>query len=709
MERGVFANEQVLAYDGGKVARGLFLPGAQPKTQGKTNRQAVCPDSNTMKRSILLFPLFVVLSASFAFAQDPQPTETPRIVGEVTVTAKTANSDLLYKELKANSIDQNSFSDCVQVTGLSLKKDRGVFVFKSGTVCFRTPIKGRNTGAVFIGEGEFHLTPPNEMEKKSLSIFVETGEVNEQFGQLVMIFTDKTEDDIKNSPGAKPTNAASAPEARDLFRDKETLLKKQFRQNISSRILADLYTPDRPGFFTAFIEGRSNGKLVYTIDPLGIADVYPEQVALVSYAETTRGVWTAFHLQGEYDKGTANSWTDRRVYDITKHELDTTIQGAKLIVRDVMTLQMRVPNVRFLPFDLFSSLRVKSVRVEDNSEIDYVQENKDEDADFGVILPAAPEPGKPFKLTVEYEGGDALAQAGSGNYILIPRSTWYPNNPNTAFGDRAEFDFIFHYPKRFTLIATGSRVGGDEIADDLKTSKWSTNGTNIAVAGFNYGDFKELDITDETTGLTLECFANKELPNQMKDLQQRVDQGGAGGNLSEITAGSLNTTAGLKVVLNDAQNSTRIYTNYFGKLPYSRIAMTQQPAGNFGQAWPTLIFMPYFAYMDATQRTQLFGIRGGTNGFWHEVAPHEVAHQWWGHTVGWTSYHDQWMSEGFAQFSTSLFIQYVKKDIGKFTDFWEDQRKLIVEPSPATGSTQPKRAAALHSGSSIPRAVISCI
>ena len=33
--------------------------------------------------------------------------------------------------------------------------------------------------------------------------------------------------------------------------------------------------------------------------------------------------------------------------------------------------------------------------------------------------------------------------------------------------------------------------------------------------------------------------------------------------------------------------------------------------------------------------------------------------------VGWDSYHDQWMSEGFAEFSTSLYVQYrACKDIG---------------------------------------------
>jgi aminopeptidase N len=139
----------------------------------------------------------------------------------------------------------------------------------------------------------------------------------------------------------------------------------------------------------------------------------------------------------------------------------------------------------------------------------------------------------------------------------------------------------------------------------------------------------------------------------------------------------------------DAQNSTRIYNAFFGKVPYSRIAMTQQPAGFFGQAWPTLIFMPYTALLDTTQRSQLMGTRGGTNNFFRYVQPHEIAHQWWGHTVGWDSYHDQWMSEGFSEFSASLYVQFVRRDMGKFIDFWEDQRRLIVEASPATRNRKP--------------------
>jgi len=38
------------------------------------------------------------------------------------------------------------------------------------------------------------------------------------------------------------------------------------------------------------------------------------------------------------------------------------------------------------------------------------------------------------------------------------------------------------------------------------------------------------------------------------------------------------------------------------------------------------------------------------------VTAHEVAHQWWGHQVGWRSYHDAWLSEGFAEFTSGLVL-----------------------------------------------------
>ena len=41
---------------------------------------------------------------------------------------------------------------------------------------------------------------------------------------------------------------------------------------------------------------------------------------------------------------------------------------------------------------------------------------------------------------------------------------------------------------------------------------------------------------------------------------------------------------------------------------------------------------------------------------------HELAHQWWGQAVGWKNYHEQWLSEGFAQYFAALSAQQSRGD-----------------------------------------------
>ena len=106
--------------------------------------------------------------------------------------------------------------------------------------------------------------------------------------------------------------------------------------------------------------------------------------------------------------------------------------------------------------------------------------------------------------------------------------------------------------------------------------------------------------------------------------------------------------------------------------------MTQQTACNFGQSWPGLVWLPTCSFFDTTVRHGL-GLDWGDRGYWKSVGPHEVAHQWWGHGVGFNSYRDQWMSEGFADMSASLFLQMVEKNPKKFIEFWNDERELLLE------------------------------
>ena len=616
--------------------------------------------------------------------------EVAAVEASVTVAVMKANSDPVYQQLRQLGKSSQDFSGpFANVNNLVLKREGAAFNLRSGEIYFLTPVEARYTAAIFIGEGEFSLTPPTENEKNSLKIFTHEPSITEQFTSLTLRFTDKTFEEIKNAPGVKmEANGPQASRAADLFRENQNLLRKRLRDNGELRTLADLYAPERPGFFTAFINGKRFSKLVYFFNPLGIPDVSPEEVMLLSYGEEDGGIWTAFHRLDEYQKGMASSSEDHRLIDIARHEIAGTIKGAHLTATDRLTFRALVPG-RVVPLSLYRTLRVSRVLDEQGKELNFVQEGKDADADFGIIMPQALETGKSYTMTVQYDGGDALRDSGGGNFILVPRSTWYPNNGGTQFGDRAIFDMTFRYPKGYTFVGTGAAAGPETKEGDESVAKWSSGTTELAVAGFNYGRFKKKEIADQESGYNIEFYANLEVPDELKQIQQAIERAESQGARTMTTLGSISTTKMADSALADAQNATRIYNLFFGRLPYTRIAMTQQPAGFFGQAWPTLVFMPYTAFIDTTQRTQLMGIRGGTNNFWRYVAPHEIAHQWWGHVVGWDSYRDQWMSEGFAEFSASLYVQYVRQDLSKFIDFWENQRKLIVEANPATKNRKP--------------------
>lgn len=59
---------------------------------------------------------------------------------------------------------------------------------------------------------------------------------------------------------------------------------------------------------------------------------------------------------------------------------------------------------------------------------------------------------------------------------------------------------------------------------------------------------------------------------------------------------------------------------------------------------------------------------------------HEIAHQWWGQAVGWKNYHEQWLSEGFAQYFAALYAQKARGK-GVFDSMMRRMRRWAVDKS----------------------------
>ncbi|HET7442542.1 MAG TPA: M1 family aminopeptidase [Terriglobales bacterium] len=600
------------------------------------------------------------------------------------------NSDPTYQQLRNIGLG----SEAISVSDLTLRRDAASFHLRSGTVCFLAPVQGRVTGAIFSGDGNLVIDPPLVSETRSLKLLTREDEFSENFTRLVLRFTDATYDELK-----KAGTAATAACDSGLLQDSQNALRHRLRYNLSARILQDILSSEPGGLFVAFIPGkRYNDKMLFAIDPHGVPEfataVYgdeayalslaPEEVVLMTYDENKHGYWASFHLGEEYKNGTASSAQKNAVLHIEHQALDTTIQkNAHLNGKAATTVVSQVNGLRVLPFNLYRTMRVESVTAEGGQPLAFIQQDKGEDFQFFVILPKPLALGEKFTITTTYTGKDAVFNEGGGNYFPVARENWYPSQAGAGLGQYTDYDLTFRIPKGMKIAATGQFVSESNEGGEYVTV-WKSV-VPLTVAGFNFGKFKKEEAKLTKPEYLVESYANEEPPDWVRSLQYAVSggdiprQGSANTPYNmRSTLGTMDTRALMKKALAEGELSIELYSDYFGNIGYKSLAMSQQTACNFGQSWPGLVWLPICSYFDTTVRHQL-GLDFGDHGYWKVVAPHEVAHQWWGHTVGFNSYRDQWMSEGFADMSASLFLQMIEKNPQKFITFWNDERDLLVQ------------------------------
>ena len=590
-------------------------------------------------------------------------------------------TDPTYAELRNARPDGRK----VPVQGLTLERDVFRFQFDSGAFHFLAPVEGRTVGAVFVGQGSLKLVPATQAETRQLAL-ASGGDkgfesLTEEFDELVLLFADDTAAEIQiHAPvqtGAPDPKAVQAWEAH-LKRQ-----RKELRTNFHIRILQDLLnTPGlTSGVFMASVDGRKYPPALAAVDPYGAESLRlairlgGEDSVFYVAGENRGGLWYLCDQKGEVER--KRSMPEKRLTEALHYTVETSVaKDADVSGTTTMRFQPLVAGLRVLPIHLLPKLRLsEAVFAMDGPEPSWkpaaiIQEADEEDGDAAVVFPEAPAKGATVLLRLSYQGDEVLEDAGEKNFYVGARESWYPNLG--VFSDPATFELVYKIPLGSEVVSVGrqleSRTEGKQ-----SVSIWKTDHP-VQVAGFNYGKFKKVEQTDETSGLRVEVYTNPGTPDLIREINAALSGG--------PTLGTMNTSRLAESALVDGINSARLFTTYFGPLEARHVAITQQSDWAFGQSWPSLIFMPYMAFMTGTQRSQVLGIGGtGLSDFVEQVGYHEFAHQWWGHLVGAATFHDQWIEEGFSEFSAALAVQHTQ-GWPEYDRFWRERRKEILEKSP---------------------------
>lgn len=606
-------------------------------------------------------------------------------IGLFAAVTATAAPDPTYTALRAARPDGRT----IAVNDFAFDRD-AYRITLNGTLNLLAPVEGATVGAVFHGNGQYTLTPANDDERRALRI--QAGDekltaLSETFESAV--FFDAAMIKAAEAAGGTAKAGAVNGEAVKAFDDFMKRERKDFTTNFHIRVLQEILDPLPQPLFLAYVRGRKLPPAILAFDVRGVDSLRlfdigddGEKTLLYISDQTKGGLWYMAHEKTAYDAG----FTKRtpRVADAERYVIDTTIApNAELSGTTVMTFTANIAG-RVLPLALARSLRIDDVQLTPAAgdpawtPASFIQENPEEDADAAIVFPAALKAGTKYLLKVAYHGvgKKVLRESGDGNFTVGARDSWYPNVG--SFTDIADFELTFRTPQKSKnqVVAVGMEAS-NKIEGDQRVAVWKSTHP-LRVAGFNYGNFKKTTQTDDQSGITVDVYTNPGEPDIIREINQALSSGGAGDEFGSFGGGVfVNTSALAQAAYADGANTARTGNLFFGPLPDKRIAITQQSAWFSGQSWPNLVYLPYLAFVGSTVRNMLgFGMDMAQ--FVDQVGAHEVAHQWWGHQVGWRSYHDAWLSEGFAEFTSGLVLE-MRKGTATMNNFYEQKRKRILE------------------------------
>lgn len=555
-----------------------------------------------------------------------------------------------------NTVDQAPFDTAktAHVENLTLTRDRIRITLEDGTIQFSQPAAGVVFGAAFNGRGRIEVAPPDAIETQQLQLFTKTQTLNLEFSQATFSFTDATFDEIAKQ--VKWTNASDSTLA-SLYQSRQRT-REDLAAQIEPRIFEGILSGDRQktAYFMADMKTNSQGWVMATYDALSL-----EEVAIGRYA--SRGTpalvfdtWMSFPAGGANARDVFQQPLKKDVFLAKGYQIDALVtSGADLSATTKVNLQYQAAGERVLVFYLSANLRVSSVKDEKGTALAFFQPKEPRDrfptyGDYVAVALAQPtQAGQTATLTFEYEGKHMIQKVGTGNYFC-PSYGWYPG-VSDDFATRADFDMTFHTPKKLMVVATGNKV--NESSDgDTTVTEWKSPMPQ-AVAGFAFGDYK---VFDQAAGnVDVQVYGNKNPDDFLSTIQMfltpTLGETPAGG----VAIGNLDPSTMLKTTGTEIGNNLKVFQDYFGPFPFQHLAVTNIPY-SYGQGWPMLLYLSVLSFLDETQR-HILGVQDQVR-ISDYFRAHEVSHQWWGHAVGWKSYHDQWLSEGFAQFSGNLYVEF---------------------------------------------------
>jgi hypothetical protein len=513
--------------------------------------------------------------------------------------------------------------NAVPVHNIEINHFDAAFLLQDGVV-FPILAGGKLSGAVFLGKANFIFKPSDAREQQQLVLFNKKPKIQTSMSELFLRSSSNTLRSMFGSMDLLTGNTNS-----DLY-GKALEISQQGNLNAFGVRLPfgdELWFPRLMGPDVYSELKTQAGEFVYQFAPKETEDIL--------LLDRQNG-----HIISLYSStGVYSSAPEVSEFEILEYKMNLNYNPAATYLSGVAEIRLKCAEVSTsIVFKLNPTLRVTRIDGTQGSLIYFQERNTN---NLHVVMSEVPDVNSEITLRFHYQGkiepdmGRAEVQKISrtekkDNDYFIPPSYLYSNSaqwyPQMITRPYSPLKITISVPSDYAAISNG----------ELKTTE-EFQGRTV----YTYNCEQPLKYFSLLIGRISSSISYKSIV-PMNIFFYSLDRDNAQ-EQAEL-----------------ADRILRFYENYFGSYPYSSLNVVLRPAAEPGGHAPGtfVIANRVFTFLQSKVGKDPLHLPEFPEFF----LAHEVAHQWWGQAVGWKSYRDQWLSEGFAHFAAAEYVRSVRGD-----------------------------------------------
>lgn len=526
------------------------------------------------------------------------------------------------------------------------------------------------TGLVLIpaSGGTFRFRPAPETEREQVRIYARTDTIETSYEE-VFIRINPLEFGTRFPPGA----LVEEPVDPRLFRRAEGVFKEQVSKSYNldlGDLSRDIWSlPPQGGDLLVELRTPRFSNLTYTRSMNDAEDVSFFDRARRRNISVYRSAARLAAAGRSFDED------DNAVYDVEHYTLDVSFDPSRTWIdgRALLRLRIRAGATNNLTLRLAEPLVVRSVYSTEFGRLLSLRVRGQNN--IVVNLPGYAVKGTEVTLVVAYSGRlvpespdreavepqiqeqpmvqEQFVFTGEPSLLYTTRTYWYPQG---SVSDYATATLHLTVPEPYQVLASGELAPGSPV---------------IVPSGDRRPPARLFTFEAARPVRYLACLISRFVriatrPVSLVEALAALASSGASSLPADaIGAGAFSNELDLTVEANPRQvtrgrgalaigeDLVQYYTSLIGDCPYPSLTLAlieRDLPGGHSPAYLSVLNQPL-----PNSSVNWGNDPAAFQNFPEFFIAHEVAHQWWGQAVGWRSYHDQWISEGFAQYFAALY------------------------------------------------------